>query len=163
MHDHILCHPIIVYRRRKTSAKFPLSIDAPIGIRGYLILSPDQDVQSGDDNQNCILVFVSVLIKALDIVPSLYAYMWTTYSSFHSPLYSLSSNLLFHLLHSHEGTYLTCYSMFATRCCIHYLCKPNYMHCCPAIVATVKFLAKNCMKNLGNFLPLFLLISVIDT
>ncbi|KAF4564849.1 hypothetical protein EYR40_011022 [Pleurotus pulmonarius] len=41
----------------------------------------DQDVQSGDDNQNCILVFVSVLIKALDNVPSLYAYMWTTLAS----------------------------------------------------------------------------------
>lgn len=81
MHDHIQCHPIIVYHRRKTSAKFPLSIEAPIGIRGYLISPPDQDVQSGDDNQNCILVFVSVLIKALDNVPSLYAYMWTTLAS----------------------------------------------------------------------------------
>ncbi|KAF7426007.1 hypothetical protein PC9H_008369 [Pleurotus ostreatus] len=41
----------------------------------------DEDVPSGDDNQNCILVFVSVLIKALDNVSSFYVYMWTTLAS----------------------------------------------------------------------------------
>ncbi|KAJ8693421.1 hypothetical protein PTI98_008413 [Pleurotus ostreatus] len=81
VHGHIQCHPIIEYHHRKTSAIFPLSIEAPIGIRGYLILSPDEDVPSGDDNQNCILVFVSVLIKALDNVSSFYVYMWTTLAS----------------------------------------------------------------------------------